>query len=179
MPKYFFKRILPSYDLLVKSRILRPMLVRFAYAGIWQVNRRAISLAVAIGLFFGTLPMPLQTVAAGAVAIMCRANLPAAAMMTWWSNPITMAPALYLNYRVGSWLYEKVLGQPEQIMRPEQFDIQSLKTLSGQILLPLFGGSVIVGIFLGLLGYIIVLLWWRFSLIRRHLRRKNRYGKTS
>lgn len=177
MPKYFFKRILPSPDSLGKNRFLRPLLSKVTNIPIWQVNRHTVSLGVAIGLFFGALPIPMQMPAAASVAVLVRANVPAALMLTWWSNPLTFGPIFYFNYRIGAWIYRVWFDMPAQAVTVKYLNTQNLKDLSGQILMPLFSGSVAVGIALAVLGYLVIVVWWRLSLIQHHFRRRERYHK--
>ncbi len=68
---------------------------------LWHVNRTSISKGLAIGVFFGFL-LPLgQGIAAGAVAIGLRANLPAAVLATFVSNPLTTPAILMAAYHAG------------------------------------------------------------------------------
>jgi len=68
---------------------------------LWHVNRSSISKGLAIGMFFGFL-LPLgQGFVAGAVAIGLRANLPAAVLATFISNPLTTPAILVAAYHAG------------------------------------------------------------------------------
>lgn len=54
--------------------------------------------------------------------------------------------------------------------------MKTLSELGGQVLLPLYTGSVVVGLVLAALSYVIVRLWWRYSLVRHHYQRRQRNG---
>lgn len=171
MAKFFFKRILPSHDLIKRQRMLRPLTRYFKHAAIWQVNRQSIARGMAIGVFCGALPLPIQTLLAAIIAILSRVNLPAAMFSTLWSNPLTMAPAFYVQYRLGCWL----LGVPPLSINDEMLHIGSLSRLGGHILLPLFSGSLIVGVVLGAITYGTIIGWWRWHLLAHQRIRRERW----
>lgn len=167
MPKFFFKRVLPDYDTVRRQRMLRPLARFFGGAAIWQVNRRAIAVAMAVGVFCGAFPVPVQMLLAGIGAIALRVNLPAAMLATFWSNPLTMPVIFYFNYCVGVWL----LGSAPMQIDGGVLSMDTLYALGGQVLLPLFLGSLLVGLAAAALVYVVVIGWWRNSL-SRHLKRR-------
>lgn len=57
---------------------------------------------VAVGLFISWLPLPLQTVLAGAFAALLRVHVPSSLVMVWFTNPLTVVPLLYAGWLVGS-----------------------------------------------------------------------------
>jgi uncharacterized protein (DUF2062 family) len=73
----------------------------------WQPERNRFAAGVAVGVFFAMIPLPLQMIAAGVIAVLTRVNVPAAIMSTWVSNPITTPLFLYLQYELGSFLLGK------------------------------------------------------------------------
>lgn len=170
MPKFFFKRVLPSYEAINKRRMLKPLTRSFGGAAIWRVNRRSIALGMAVGAFCGALPVPIQMWLAATGAILLRVNLPAAMLATFWSNPLTMPPIFYMNYRVGAWL----LGTEPMNLEHGIFSSDALQSLGGSVLSPLFVGSFFVGAIVAPIVYFAVIGWWRISLIRhrrlRHIR---------
>lgn len=168
MPKFFFKRVLPSHDAVNRQRMLRPLSRFFGGAAIWRVNRRSIAIAMAIGVFCGALPVPIQMLLAGVAAIVFQVNLPAAMLATFWSNPFTMPAIFYLNYRIGAWL----LGSPVMNFDSGIFTFETLHSLGGRVLLPLFSGSLVVGAVLAPIVYAVIIWWWRGVLIRHRRRRR-------
>lgn len=158
--KFFFKRILPAPDKLKSNRFLRWIFHKIGNAYIWQVNRRSIAGGLAAGLFFGSLPIPIQIPCAVTVAIFMRFNAPIAAFSTLFSNPFTMPVIFYANYRLGRW----VLGG--EAISDVQFTVQNIKQLSGQILIPLFTGSVLLGTILAAVSYCSVYYLWHWHLVR-------------
>lgn len=80
---------------------LKPLLER---AHLWRWSRRSVAIGAAIGVFFGFL-IPIGQIPASAIlAAWLRANLPIAVASTCITNPITIAPAYYGMYLLGSWL---------------------------------------------------------------------------
>ncbi|UJF23898.1 DUF2062 domain-containing protein [Suttonella sp. R2A3] len=174
MAKFFFKRILPSHNFIMRQRILRPLARYFKHAAIWQVNRQNIARGLAIGVFCGALPLPIQNLLAAIIAIFSRVNLPAALLATFWSNPITMAPAFYAQYRLGCW----ILDVTPLSLHDDMFNMGALSRLGGHILLPLFSGSLIVGVVFAAITYGVVIGWWRWHLLT-HQRSRRKRGQTT
>jgi uncharacterized protein (DUF2062 family) len=113
-----------------------------------------VGLGVAIGVFLGmALPPGVQFIPAIAIAQMSRASVPAAALATFVSNPLTM-PILYpLSAALGSW----VTGIPLRMRPPESDEsfwrLAADPVTHGRILLLIFVGNVIIGSVLSVVGY--------------------------
>lgn len=142
---------------------------------LWHLNRRSVAGGLAIGLFMAFMPMPFQMLPAAALAILLRVNLPMALASVWVSNPLTMAPMLYFQYRLGM----MVLGER---LRESMFEptLQWFWMELSRIWQPLLLGSVLCGLLTALAGYGFIHLIWRMN-IRRHLRRRKekRVARTS
>lgn len=102
-------RFKPTPEKLVQQRWLRWLGPSIAHPGLWSVNRHAIALGLAIGMFFGLLIPIAQMPFSAAAAVLLRANLPTALVSTFVTNPVTMAPLYYAAWRLGA----TVLGEPE------------------------------------------------------------------
>lgn len=124
---------------------------------IWHLNRHSVAKAFVIGLFWMAIPVPSQMIAAAISAILFRANLPISVVLVWISNPFTMAPIFYFNYLVGSF----ILGQKADDEIEFSLSWDWLLNTLGELWLPLYLGSVIVGVVLGLAAYIVIKLFWR------------------
>ena len=68
------------------------------------INRRMVTRGVAIGLFWGFIPMPMQMLAVMATTPFIRFNVPIAISMVWLSNPFTMPPMYYMEYLTGNFI---------------------------------------------------------------------------
>jgi uncharacterized protein (DUF2062 family) len=107
MVRKHLQRMLPSPDALQAKRSLRwlgPLLRR---PWLWHLSRRRVAMGAAVGVFFGFMIPVLQIAFSALLAIALRANLPAAAVATLVSNPLTYAPIFVAAYRTGA----AVLGE--------------------------------------------------------------------
>src|SRR5512144_3362156 len=100
--RVWLRRWLPSPDDLRRRRILRGLGPLLDRPWLWAVNRHAVSRGMAIGLFFGVLLPIGQAIAAGALAVWVRANLPVAVAATFVSNPFTTPPIVAGAYYLGA-----------------------------------------------------------------------------
>jgi len=107
MVRPFVRRWLPDPASLRAHRGLRWMGPLLDRPWLWHVNRNAIAKGLAIGMFFGIVVPLGQALVAGVVAIGLRANLPAAVLATFVSNPLTTPAILLAAYHTGS----AVLGE--------------------------------------------------------------------
>lgn len=167
MPKDFIKKYLPSPEKIKANKSLAFLGDVIHDPNLWHLNRHSVTKAIAIGLFWGCIPIPLQMLAAAFFAIWCNANLPLSVCIVWFSNPLTMPPIFYFEYLVGAWLMD---------MPPVGFEYElSLAWLEEklyQIGLPLLLGSVICGAILASAGYLSIAYLWRRSVLKRWNKRK-------
>ena len=111
---------------------------------------------------------------AAAVAIVARSNLPISVSLVWLTNPVTMPPIFFAQYKVGTLL----LGAPERSM-PMELSFTWLMSELQHIWQPLLLGSLIVGTVIAGLGYVLTLLYWRIWVSRNWQRRKLRRRRQS
>ena len=135
---------------------------------LWGIRRKSVLPAVALGTFVAFLPIPGHVLTAVLGSLLVRANIPVAALMTFISNPLTMAPMYYFCYRVGA----KLLG-----IEPGPFAIElSYDWMTGMLLSiwqPLLLGCALVGAVAALIAYVLLDVLWRFSLADYKAQRKN------
>jgi len=151
---------------------------------LWHINRRGVSLGLAIGVFFGLL-IPLgQIPVAAAVAIAVRANVPAAALSTFITNPFTFAPIYVLAYKLGAVL----LGSPlesgdEHVIEAaaESVDdtLRGFWTWALSLGKPLALGLSVAAVAVSTLTYGASQLAWRFATLARVRRRRSRRARTA
>ena len=169
MPKDLIKRYLPDPEKIKEIKALHFLGDVLHEPNLWHINRRSITRACLIGVFWAFIPMPFQMVAAALFAIWLNSNLPLSVALVWISNPLTMPPIFYFNYRVGAW----VLHRP-----PLPFDFElSWKWVSERLVnvgIPLYFGSVLCGLVFGLAAYFIIQYLWRRKIRRDWRRRQQR-----
>jgi uncharacterized protein (DUF2062 family) len=138
------------------------------------VNRRMITRGVAVGLFWGFIPMPMQMLAVMATTPLVRFNVPIAISMVWLSNPITMPPMYYMEYLTGNFLLGREgLDNIELTMAwfTEHFD---------DILVPLYVGTAFYSVVVtGIIYVALNRLWVNSVNIEKEERRRKRKQKKS
>ncbi|MEX0604191.1 MAG: DUF2062 domain-containing protein [Marinobacter sp.] len=156
MPKKFMKRYLPTPDKVRAIRSLHFLGDILHEPNLWHINRHCVSRAFFIGIFWCFMPIPFQMMAAAICAIWFNANMPLAVALVWISNPLTMPPIFYFNYKFGAWL----LGRPVMT-----FEFQlSWSWLSERIVdigIPLYLGSIIIATAAACVSYLAIQFLWR------------------
>lgn len=138
-----------------------------------------IALGVAVGMFVAWTPtIGFQMVLTVLLATLLGANKLVGVPCAWISNPLTLVPIYYPNYRVGRWLLGHKDVTPtflDNIHVPIQTDgwlrywiyqVQIWWSRTWEVFLPLWLGSVVVGLVLGGAAYFVI-RW----LVTRHRRR--------
>jgi uncharacterized protein (DUF2062 family) len=176
MPKRLIKRFLPKHDKVRDHKHLRFFGKLLQDPNLFHLNRHSASGGFAVGLFFAYIPLPLQMVMAAAAAILFRVNLPISVALVWITNPITIPPMFYFAYWVGT----QILGTPPQA---ESFHLSMEWVQQGglnDIFIPLLLGSLICATVSAVIGYCVVLWFWRWRVIERwKLRRLRKKAKAS
>ena len=183
MPIKFFRSFLPDGDAVRANRHLA-WLARWPWLNhpnLWHLNRDSVAGAVAIGLFSGLVPGPLQMLTAAILAIPLRKNLPVALVTTLYTNPFTIAPLYLLAYGYGRLL----LGANAHPSEIEHFSwdwshwldsAQALVHWSIALGKPLAVGLVALALTLAALGYAAVQLGWRACVVFAWRSRARRRG---
>lgn len=143
-----------------------------------SVNRRMITRGVAVGFFWGFVPMPMQMLAVMATTPFFRFNVPIAISMVWLSNPITMPPMYYMEYLTGNFLLGREgIDDIELTMAwfTENFD---------DILVPLYVGTSFYSIVVTGIIYVVLNRLWVNSVHnekkeRKHSRRQKNKKKSN
>ncbi len=171
--KQRLQKIIPNRAKLENHKVLKPVAKWLGNPKIWHFNRRAIAMGVAIGFFFGSLPIAGQMLLSAIVSIVSKANMPISVVATWISNPITMPFFFTANYYFGAWL----LQRPSLQLHAMDWSLQGLLQLGGEILVPLFFGSIVIGVILSTTSYIVIRIMWRLHILSylksRRIRRKS------
>jgi uncharacterized protein (DUF2062 family) len=148
------------------------------HPNLWCLNRRSVSGAVAIGLFCGLIPGPLQMLGALLLAIPLRKNIPVALVTTLYTNPFTIVPLYVLAYTYGQLLLpgERTLLVPPFEMDWSNFGDSLLGLWRWMLSLgkPLALGLVALASTLALLGYVAVQIAWRAWVVSAWRARRHR-----
>lgn len=185
MAKKFIQRFLPHPDRIRQNPSLRWLGPAIHDPNLWQLNRRSVAAAVAVGAFFAFILPVAQFLAAGVSAILMRVNLPVAVTSTLITNPFTFGPWYYLAYKIGAF----ILGAPASVPVHERASAAAsgwwAEVLAGFHHLlamgpPLFLGLALLAVVSAVSGYVLVNLLWRIPaylrLRRSRLRRRSPRG---
>lgn len=151
----------------------------------WLVRLRRSPKAIAGGFALGTFVAFTPTVGIQMVIVICLAtmlncNRPAAVLAIWISNPATMAPLYTFNYMVGTFfwpgppvreVYRSFTRIAAQLLDLGSLDIveqwRLVRHLSGEILVPLLIGSLLVGLIAAIVVYTLALAIFRWLMIKK------------
>lgn len=179
-----FRKFLPDGDTVRANRYLAWLGSWLHHPNLWALNRDSVAGGVAIGLFAGLVPGPLQMLTAALLAIPLRKNLPVALATTFYTNPFTIAPLYLIAYGYGRFL----MGANHQPVKVEPFSwdwahwIDSMQALAHWTLAlgkPLAIGLVALAITLAAIGYAAVQIGWRVYVVlswRARARRRPKHG---
>jgi uncharacterized protein len=155
---------LPTRETFERSRLLRPVIHRVLAPELWRFTRRSVPRGVALGMVTGILCPVAQIPLSALFALPARANIPAAALTTFITNPVTTPPLWVAAYWLG-----------RQILR---IDAAATGASSGWLhwIYAEAGPSTIVGLLiitaaLTVSGYALSALGWRWWVIRKWKRR--------
>jgi uncharacterized protein (DUF2062 family) len=172
----FFRERLPDHDSIRRHRWLRPLQHWLHHPNLWHLHRRSVAGGVAIGLFCGLIPGPLQMISAVLLAVLFRVNLPVAAATTLYTNPFTIVPLYLLAYEIG----KRVSGAGNNAVAPsfpevhwhDFFSVVWTWVMSlGE---PLLIGLPLLAVGLALAGYAAVRLLWRAAVVWKWNKRRAR-----
>lgn len=169
---------LPTRESMEANRFLRPVAHRVLAPELWRFTRRSVPRGVALGMFTGIL-IPLGQIPASAVlALPLRANVPAAALTTFFTNPITTPLLFILYYKVGAWLLHidrVVPGDPigNAVAAPPGW----LEWLVAEVGPATALGMVVCSVVGAVLGYAIAALGWRAWIAAKWKRRGHGFPK--
>ena len=124
---------------------------------LWKWNKRTISRAFAVGLFCAFMPIPLHTLLAAALAVVFSSSM----ALVWVNNPITMVPIYYYTYKLGSYILGMELD-PNFVFTLE-YILENLTTTT----IALCVGGLIVSPIAAILGYITILLIYKYRAFKR------------
>lgn len=174
----FFRRFLPHHETVKNHRWLKPFGGLLHHPNLWHLHRRSVAGGVAIGLFCGLIPGPLQMISAALLAVLFRVNLPVAAFTTLYTNPFTIVPLYLLAYELGAWVSGTRSGVatahpsfPELHWHDWLTELWNWLALLGK---PFLIGLPLFAISLSIAGYFAVRVAWRVAVIWKWRARKRR-----
>jgi uncharacterized protein (DUF2062 family) len=162
------RKFLPTPEAIFQYRILRWMEPVLGHPRLWHLHRRSVALGVAIGMVMGLIPAPVQMLAAVVFAIPLRANVPAAAAATWYTNPLTFIPLYLLAYQIGQWVTGDTA--PAAIPPEMQWTFSGIADAIPQMMhwMEAAGTTLLIGLgiqslLFAIAGYVLTMLAWRIT----------------
>ncbi len=159
----FLRKLLPHHESVKANRWLKPFGSWLQNQYLWRLHRRAVAGGVAVGLFCGLIPGPLQMVCATLMAVLFRVNLPVALFATLYTNPFTIVPLYLLAYRIGIWVSGAQL-KDVPLAFPSLHAAGLWSWLAG-LGKPLLIGLPLLALSLAITGYFAVRIAWRVVVI--------------
>lgn len=171
------KRYIPDHEAVRSNRWLAIFGDTLLHPRLWHLNRHSAAGGVAVGLFCGLVPGPLQMLSAAILAVIFKVNLPLALVSTLYTNPLTIVPLYFVAYHLGRVL----LGNGGEFVAPPEFQwpevgpwIEAMWGWTVGLGKPLALGLPILAAGLAAAGYFLVWSVWRLYLIRAWHRRRRR-----
>ena len=176
-----------------KRRIVIPFRALFKWLVRLRKSPRAVAGGFALGVFVAFTPtIGFQIVLAIFLATVLSLNRPAALLTVWITNVATMAPIYTFNYWVGSlfWpgppvaeVYSTFIAIGAQLVKLDFWEFgrqfETMLGLSSALAIPLFIGSVIVGLLGAALTYLTAMAVIRLVLSKRQPAGEQRPSKQS
>lgn len=182
MPRKHFRRFLPDGDAIRANRYLAWLGTWLHHPNLWHLNRGSVAGGVAIGLFAGLVPGPLQMLVAALLAIPLKKNLPVALLTTFYTNPFTILPLYLVAIAYGRFLLGA--GHHPAKVEPYEWDwahwIDSMQGFAHWTLSlgkPLALGLPALAITLSVIGYAAVRIGWRAYVVLAWRARARRRAK--
>ena len=171
MPRGLFRKITPRSETLHSHWALRPFKRFLGDPRLWSLQRRTVTPAFGAGLAICFVPLPIHIPLAALVAIVARINIPTIMVALIAVNPLTIVPVYFLAYKVGV----LVTGAPERRFA-FQMSWDWVQHGLGPMWKPFLIGCGITGALVGLVGYALLDVIWRYSVRKRY---RERAGSTS
>jgi uncharacterized protein (DUF2062 family) len=180
MPKKYFRKYLPNHDSVRSNKYIARFGRFLHHPNLWHLNRRSVAGGVAVGMFSGLVPGPLQMLTAALIAIPLKVNLPVALLSTLYTNPLTIVPLYFFAYWIGS----LITGGNGPMAAPPEFSwseagawfsaLAEWATVLGK---PLVVGLVTLALSLAALGWLAVQVAWRAWIVISWRRRRQRRAR--
>lgn len=172
---------MPDPESIRQSRWIRPFGTWLHHPNLWHLHRRSVAGGVAVGLFCGLIPGPLQMMGAALLAVLFRVNLPVAMFTTLYTNPLTILPLYVAAYELGAFVTGSHDGSTfSHLALPEMGWADWYTVLPGWLLSlgkPFAIGLPLLAILLAVAGYFAVRTLWYFAVMREWNKRAARRKK--
>jgi uncharacterized protein len=160
-------KAVPSRESIENNRWLKPIAGRVMHSSLWRFTRRSVPRGVALGMVTGVLVPMGQIPASAVLALPLRANIPAAAATTFFTNPLTTPPLWVAAYWLGSW----ILGPGAAQAVSDGATKGWINWLVREVGPATLTGLLVITLILSIVGYFGSALLWRLWIVRKRRRR--------
>jgi len=167
-------KVQPAVDRITSHPLVLRYFPALADPDLWHLNRRSVARAVAVGLFCGLIPGPVQAVAAILACLVIRANFPLAVATTFYTNPLTIVPLYVVAYEYGRLVYPDAPASVGWSLPTSQGLSEWFPALlhwMAQLGKPLAVGLVLLAVTLAVAGWVAVRIAWRCHAVAAWRRR--------
>ena len=171
MPRRFFRKFAFKRHELSERWFMTPFRHFLHDHRYWGIRRKTVVPAFAWGVFVAFLPIPGHMLIAALGGLVLHCNLPVAVLATFVVNPLTIGPIYYFTYRVGAILLSIEPG-PLEI----ELSIEWMTNTLASIWQPLLLGSIFVGAIAALIGYVVLDVLWRYTVVDYKTRKQRGNG---
>jgi uncharacterized protein len=180
MPRKFFRKYLPDHQTVRNNKHIARFGGFLHHPNLWHLNRHSVAGGVAVGMFSGLVPGPLQMLTAALLAVPLRVNLPVALATTLYTNPFTIGPLYVVAYQIGRLLIGGNGAASAPAPELDWAHVGAWLEAFGEWMLslgkPLGIGLVALALGLAALGYLLVQLAWRAHVVFAWRRRARLRG---
>ena len=170
----FLRKLLPKRHEVTQHWSIKPWAHVLNHPRHWHIHRIGVARAVFIGLACAWSPLPGTQMPMAAVwACAAKANIPAAILATWITNPITILPFYFAAFVTGNAVLTLTVPAWESIA----FSLDGLWS-KHSVLIPMLIGCFIIGVPTAFSGFFLTKYLWRQH-IRAKLRKRQRRQRTS
>lgn len=172
---------MPTRDEMAGNRWLAPIAHRFLSPELWRFTRRSVPRGVALGLFAAFIVPVGQIFLSAFLALPIRANVPIAALMTFITNPFTLAFWLVVANKVGGFVLKidavAIGGAAQEELLSGRWETFGWFIETAGVTAFGFG---ILAVLSAVIGWAVSVLIWRVIIARRWGRRPwAKDGRTS
>ncbi len=170
----FLRKHMPKREEMARNKYLAPIAHRFLSPELWRFTRRSVPRGVALGLFAAFIIPVGQIFLAAFLALPARANVPLAALVTFITNPFTIAFWAVVANRVGQFILRIDAATSgvanEQLQSGDwQWVIDAFEVAGVTVV-----GFFVLAVIASSIGYLLASAVWRVIIARKRAKRLKR-----
>ncbi|MEM6858182.1 MAG: DUF2062 domain-containing protein [Pseudomonadota bacterium] len=171
------RRYMPRREQMARNKYLAPIAHRFLSPELWRFTRRSVPRGVALGLFSAFIIPVGQIFLAAFLALPARANVPLASLVTFITNPFTLAFWVVVANQIGEFVLniDQSVGEAAREELSGGF-LTGLVDVFEMAAVTVFG-FLVLSIVASALGYVVSSFVWRFMVARKRAKRLKAMGE--